>query len=70
MEHFCREFSMFKHAHLFSIVVCIHLKCYITSDVHLIIGALCEKQQLKDLINQKKGCNILFNVLPMFFFFG
>jgi len=55
MEHFCHEFSMFEHAHLFSIMVCIHLRCYITSNVHLIICALYENQQLKDLINQKKG---------------
>jgi len=48
------SFFMFVHAHYFFIVVCTHLRCYITNDIHLIICALCEKQQLKDLINQKK----------------
>jgi hypothetical protein len=36
------------------IMVCTHLRCYITSDVHLIMCALCEKKQLKDLLNQRK----------------
>jgi hypothetical protein len=55
---------MFGHAHFFAIVVCIYLRCYITSNVHLIICALCEKQQLKDLINQKKK-DVIFS--SMFF---
>ncbi len=56
MEHFCHEFSMFGHAHIFIsfIVICTHLRCYITSDVHLMMCALCEKKQLKDLVNQNR----------------
>ncbi len=42
---FNHEFYIFGHAHiLFSIIaVCIHLKCYTTNDVHLIICTLCEE---------------------------
>jgi hypothetical protein len=56
MEHFCHEFSMFGHEHIFLsfIIVCTQtLRCYITSVVYLIMCALCEKKQLKDLVNQK-----------------
>jgi hypothetical protein len=41
-----------------------HLKCYIASDVHLIMRALCETKQLKDFMNQKRK-DIIFS--SMFF---
>jgi hypothetical protein len=52
---FCHEFFMFGHAHIFFffIVVCIHLTCYTTSDVHLIIYVLYEKKQLKISVKQR-----------------
>jgi hypothetical protein len=52
---FCHEFLMFGHAHifLFFIVVCIHLRCYTTSDVHLVKCVLYEKKQLKISLKQK-----------------
>jgi hypothetical protein len=40
----CNEFFMFEHAHIFSLVTCIHLKCYASSDAQIIIYALCEKK--------------------------
>ncbi len=54
-EALCHEFSMFWNAHIFFsfIVVCIHLRFYITSDVHFIMCGLREKTQSKDLVNQK-----------------
>jgi hypothetical protein len=53
---FYQEFPMFGHAHivLCFIVVCIHLGCYTTSNVHLIICALYEKELLKEFVNQKR----------------
>jgi len=56
MEHFCHEFSMFGHEHILLsfIVVCTHLRCYITSVVCLIMCALYENKQLKYLVNQKR----------------
>jgi len=55
MEHFCHEFSMFGHEYIFFffIVICSHLRCYITSIVRLIMCALCEKKQFKK-VNQKR----------------
>jgi len=50
----------------FFIVVCIHFRCYPTSDVHPIMCVLYEKKQLE--ISVKQGYNILFNVLLMYFF--
>jgi len=50
MEHFLLwVFYVLACAHVLFllIMVSIHLKCYITNDVHLIICALCEKKQLK-----------------------
>jgi hypothetical protein len=56
MEHFYQEFPMFGHAHivLCFIVVCIHLRCYTTSDVHFIICELYEKKLLREFVNQKR----------------
>jgi hypothetical protein len=54
----------------FFIVIWTHLKCYTTSDVHLITFALCEKKRLKELVD-KKMKNILFSsMLFLCFFFG
>jgi len=53
-------FLMFRHAPIFFsfIVVCTHLRCYITSDVHLIMCALCEKNDWKYNEPKNEGCNI------------
>jgi hypothetical protein len=58
---------MFEHAHiyLFFIVICIHLRCYIISDVPLIMCALCDKKPLKDLVDKKRKDLIFF---LMFFY--
>jgi hypothetical protein len=67
---FCHEFSMFGHAHIFSsfILVCIHLKCYITNDVHFIMCALCEKKWLKKWVDQKKKMHYFFQCSSKVFF--
>jgi hypothetical protein len=67
---FCCEFSMFKHGHVFVsfIVICIQLKCCTTSDVHLIMCALCENKQLKELIDQKKKDVFFYSVFFLCFF--
>jgi len=55
---------MFEHAHIFFffIVICIHLRCYIIRDVHLIMCALCDKKRLKDLVNQKRK-DLIFSLM-------
>jgi hypothetical protein len=35
-------------------MVCIHFKCYPTSDVHFIMGALCLKKTIKKNSGPKK----------------
>jgi hypothetical protein len=58
--------SMFGHAHIFFsfIMVCTHLKCYITSDVHLIMW----KEMIERIKGSKKErCNILLHILPKVF---
>ncbi len=68
-EFFCFFiFFLFRHANLFLsfIVVCIHLRCYITSDVRLIMQKTII-QRIFTLKNEK--CIILFNVVPMCFFY-
>jgi len=66
---FYQEFPMFGHAHIFLcfIVVCIHLGCYTTSDVHLIISALYENKLLKEFVNQKRK-NVPLSLMFFFFF--
>jgi len=66
---FCYSFYIFEHAHfhLFFIVICIHLRCYIISDVHPIMCALCDKKWLKDLVDKKRKDLIFF--LMIFFKF-
>jgi hypothetical protein len=61
---------MFGHAHivLCFIVVCIHLGCYTTSHVHLIICALYEKNLLKEFVNQKRK-NVPFSLIFFLCFF-
>jgi hypothetical protein len=44
---------------------CTHLRCYITSDVHLIMRKEIS-QRIFALKNEK--CIILLNVVPMYFF--
>jgi hypothetical protein len=60
-------FCLFRHAHIFLsfIVVCTHLRCYITIDVHLIMRKEIT-QRIFALKNKK--CIILLNVVPMYFF--
>jgi len=57
----------FRRAHIFLsfIVVCTHLRCYITRDVHLIMQKEIT-QRICVLKNEK--CIILLNVFPMYFF--
>jgi hypothetical protein len=50
------------------VVVCIHIKCYITNDVHFIMCALCEKKWLKKLVDQKRK-NVLFSSMFFYNFF-
>jgi hypothetical protein len=61
---------MFKHGHIFVsfIVIYIHLKCYTISDVHLIMCALCENKQLKELIDQNRK-DVLFSSKTFLCFF-
>jgi len=60
---------MFGHAHIFSsIVICIHLKCYIASDVHFIMVCIMWKETIEKLVNQKMK-DVLFYVFPMYFSF-
>jgi hypothetical protein len=49
------------------IMICTYLRCYTPSDVHLIMHALCEKKQLKELMDQKSE-DVLFSSMffPMF----
>jgi hypothetical protein len=64
------SFLCFAHAHifLFFIVVCIHLRCYTTSDVHLIM-CIIWKETIENFIEPKnEGYNIIFNVFLMYFF--
>ncbi len=63
-KFFYHEFYTFKHAHIFFsfIVVCIHLKCYTTNDVHFIIDALCEKRNLQKIVDQKKKDVLFFSI--------
>jgi len=67
---FVMRLSMFGHAHIFFsfIMVCTHLKCYITSDVHLIIYALCEKKWLKELEDKKRKDVIFSSIFFLRFF--
>jgi len=52
------------------IVTCIHLRCYVTSDVHFIICVFLEKEKIKRFSEPKKeGYNILLNVLLVYFSF-
>jgi hypothetical protein len=45
------------------IMVCTHLKCYTTSDVHIIMW----KKTIEKIKGPKnKRCIIVFNVLPIF----
>jgi hypothetical protein len=62
---------MFEHAHIFFsfIVVCTHLRYCITSDVHFIMCALCENNQLKDLVNQKRK-DLIFSSMFLCIFFN
>jgi hypothetical protein len=55
-NNFCHEFSMFETCTFFFsfIIICTHLRCYITNDVDLVICALCEKEWLKTLMDQKR----------------
>jgi hypothetical protein len=57
-------FLMFGHAHIFFsfIVICTHLRCYITIDVYVTL--LCEMKWLKNLVHQKM-MDILF---PKYYF--
>ncbi len=50
-------------------MVCTHLKCYIISDVHLIMCALYENKKLKDSMNQKRHDDILFSIFFLCIFF-
>jgi hypothetical protein len=61
-------FFLFGHADIFLsfIVVCTHLKCYITSDAHFIMWKEIT-QRIFSLKNEK--CIILLNVVPMYFFY-
>jgi len=45
--------------------------CYTTSDVHVIMCALCEKKRLKELVDQKMK-DVLFSLMFFLdiFFFG
>jgi hypothetical protein len=58
MKVFGHEFPTFRHVHSFFsfIVVFTHLRCYTTSDFHLITlhVLICEKKQLKKLVDQKE----------------
>jgi hypothetical protein len=47
--------------HIF-FLLCIHLKCYTPSDVHLIRCALREKKWLKELMHQKRN-EVLFSLM-------
>jgi hypothetical protein len=61
---------MFEHAHIFFpfIVVCTHLRCCITSDVHFIMCALCENNQLKDLVNEKRKDLVLSSMFFLYIY--
>ncbi len=68
---FCHKLPMFGHTHIFFsfIVICIHLRCYITNGFHFIMYALGEKKQLKYLVNQKKKDMMFFSMFFLCFFF-
>jgi hypothetical protein len=58
------NFLIFGHAHIFFpfIVVCTHLRCYITSNIHFIM----RKEMIQRFSEPKEDrCNILFNVFPI-----
>ncbi len=65
---FVISFYVWACTHLFSlIVIYTHFRCYITSDVHFIMYALCEKERNERFGELKKeGCNILLDVLPLY----
>jgi hypothetical protein len=71
MKFFCHEFPMFRHVHRFFsfIVVFTHLRCYTPSDFHLITCVLCEKKQLKKLVDRKERIYDFLNVLLIFIYF-
>jgi hypothetical protein len=50
------------------IVVCIHLNCYITNDVHFIMCVLCEKKWVKKLVDQKKKMYYFLQCSYKYFF--
>jgi len=63
---------MFGHVHSFFsfIVVFTHLRCYTTSDFHLITCALCEKKKLKKIVDQKEKIYDFPQCSSYVFFFG
>jgi hypothetical protein len=52
------------------IVVCTHLKCYSTNDIHLIMCALCEIVFWKNNKLKKETCTICLNVFLCIFSFN
>jgi len=71
MKLFCHEFPMFRHVHSFFsfFVVFTHLRCYTKSDFHLITCVLCEKKQLKILVDQKEKIYDFPQCFSFFFLF-
>lgn len=67
-ETFSHEFSMFDHTYIFFsfIVIYIHLRCYITIDVHLIVCVYVKQKTLKDLLDQF-FCQCSFYVLLFYY---
>jgi hypothetical protein len=62
---FCHEFFMFRHVHIILsfIEICIFLRCYTTSDIHMIIWT----KQLKFLLNQERK-DVIFSSMFLSFF--
>jgi hypothetical protein len=54
IKHFVMNFlCLTTHIYIFSfIVIYIHLRCYITIDVHLIVCVYVKEKSLKDLLDQ------------------
>jgi len=68
MKRFCHEFLMFEHALFSCIMVCIHLKCYPTSDVHFTTCALCLKKMIKKIMDPKSKDVLFFSIFLHFWF--
>ncbi len=72
MEHFSSwVFYAWTCTHFLPLImVCIHLKCYITNDVHFIMCVFMWKEMIEKFNEPKiERCNIIFNVFPMYFCF-